>query len=120
MPTFDIQLNAKTMENIKYHKTFGEVKIINVTPVITTIVVVATGEEKKLMTKVAVFTDAPVVKEVKKYDRNWQKKATDFYNNMTTEQRANFERAQKEIAADKARSARDRANGNHGAVSMWK
>lgn len=55
----------------KFHSTFGEVKIIDSNPIITTILILATGETKKLSTKVAVLSDTPFapVKKVKAVKR---------------------------------------------------
>lgn len=104
----------------KFHSTFGEVKVIESSASITTIMVVSTGETKKLVTKAMFLQDEPFAAKVAAPKVNANKIAQDHLNNMTHEQMAELKRVQREIAADKARSARDRANGNHGAISMWK
>lgn len=52
----------------KYHKTFGQVEIVKEDANSTTIVVIATGEEKKLLKKFAdiLISDEPFVKATKK------------------------------------------------------
>jgi len=44
----------------RFHKQFGEVKVTNSDATTTTIVILATGEVKKLLTKYANLTDAKI------------------------------------------------------------
>ena len=47
------------MNTIKFHKSFGQVEIVNKDANTTTIVIVATGETKKLFNKYANLSDSP-------------------------------------------------------------
>jgi len=48
------------MKATKFHKQFGEVKVLSSDANTTTIVIVATGEEKKMLNKFTNLTDAPI------------------------------------------------------------
>ena len=53
------------MTTTKFHKQFGQVEVISSDANFTTIVVTATGEEKKLANKYVTLSDVPFVKEKK-------------------------------------------------------
>jgi hypothetical protein len=58
-------IKKNIMKNqIKYHKTFGQVEVLNIDATFTTIVITETGEHKKLVNKFANLSDALFV-EVK-------------------------------------------------------
>ena len=59
------------MTTIKFSKAFGEVEVLNQDENFTTIVVLKTGEQKKLSTKYANLSDEPFVraKKVKSVQR---------------------------------------------------
>lgn len=57
--------------SVKFHKQFGEVEIISSDATVTTIVIISTGEQKKLMTNFAnlLIQDEPFKKAAKKVNQ---------------------------------------------------
>lgn len=80
------------MTTTKFHKTFGQVEVLSSDSTFTTIVIAETGEEKRLATKYAFLTDAPVTKV---------KKVKSIVRELTEEEKENSD------LISKARKAMD-------------
>jgi hypothetical protein len=52
------------MKTIKHHKTFGQVEVLSYDTMFTTIVILSTGEQKKLANKFACLSDKPIEKSL--------------------------------------------------------
>jgi hypothetical protein len=74
------------MNAIKYHKVFGEVEVLNSDTNFTTILIVSTGEQKKLASQYANLQDSPFekvsVKKVKHKQRELTQEEKDRSNAM--------------------------------------
>ena len=104
----------------KYSKILGELKVISQDANFTKVIVVSTNEEKTLSNKYANLQDTPFVKEVKPKAKSMKQQVKEWEATQTPQQMADFERRRAELRLMEARTAKDRANGRHGAISLWK
>jgi hypothetical protein len=103
-----------------YSKILGEVKIISQDANVTKVIVVKSGEEKRLANKFANLQETPFAKQVKPKAKSIKQQVKEWEATQTPEQMADFERRRAELRLMEARVAQDKANGRYGAISLWK
>ena len=102
------------MNAVKFHKQFGQVEVINNNGTMTTIVILATGEQKTLMNKFVVLSDVAF---------EAPKKAKAISRNLTSEEQAHIDylnATNQGLASIMAKSKANYANGVSGLSSLTK
>ena len=97
----------------KFSKAFGEVEVISEDKNVTVIVIVATGEQKRLATPYANLSNEPFVKVV-------TKKVITVQRELTKEEKDHLEYISPKLDWIEERSRRDRKAGRSGGISIWK
>ena len=99
------------MTTTKFSKLLGEVEILSEDATFTVVKVLKTGDVKKLLNQYANLSNEPFVKVAKKKE---------VQRELTQEEKDELELHRIEWKKIEARSERDRKNGRHGAISIWK